>query len=35
MISPTTGMVIAAVILIVGAASLVATALWLARRRGK
>lgn len=33
--SPTTGMVIAALILIVGAAGLVAIALWLHRRRKK
>jgi LPXTG-motif cell wall-anchored protein len=35
MISPSTGMIIATVILIVGAVSLAAIAVWLARRRGK
>lgn len=35
MISPSTGMIIATAILIVGAVSLAAIAVWLATRRGK
>lgn len=35
MISPTPGMIIAAVILIVGAVGLAAIALWIARRTGQ
>jgi len=35
MISPATGMIIATVTLIVGAASLAFTALWIRGRRGK